>query len=64
MATVIRASSEPFIGNASQPEQDGTLSQIDGLLSDFLSGWSNWQIAVTILLVLITYDQCKLLGYS
>jgi C-22 sterol desaturase len=41
----------------SQFPENGSPGHFHGVLPAFLSGWSNWQIAFTILLVLITYDQ-------
>lgn len=60
MATVIEATSGVFVENATRLEQEGVSTQLHGLLSGYLSGWSKLQIAVTVLLLLVTYDQCML----
>ncbi|KAH6655556.1 cytochrome P450 [Truncatella angustata] len=61
MATVIEAIPERFVNNATHLKQDHTSSQLNGLLQGYFSGWSNLQVAVTILLVLVSYDQFRYL---
>ncbi|KAF2191370.1 cytochrome P450 [Zopfia rhizophila CBS 207.26] len=41
----------------SQAAQYGTSSQMDGLISYVIRGWPGWQVILTSLLVLMTYDQ-------
>lgn len=57
MATITTASVDVVKENVSQAIQNGTSSQTDGHFSDMLHGWSSWQIILTTLLVLMTYDQ-------
>jgi hypothetical protein len=59
MNTVTNGSVAPSIEDVSQRMNPTTLSQVGDLISQFFAGWSNWQIAVTILLTLVAYDQCK-----
>lgn len=58
MATVVSADPDAFVANATYTGQNGLMSQVEGLLSGYLGSWSKLQIAVTILLILISYDQC------
>ncbi|KAK7428018.1 C-22 sterol desaturase erg5b [Neonectria magnoliae] len=57
MATIIEGSFTSSVGNDTILEQHDTSSPVDGLLASYLSDWTNTQMAVTILLVLIAYDQ-------
>lgn len=41
----------------SQFSEHGGSEHFHGILPAFFSGWSNWQIIFTAILVLITYDQ-------
>lgn len=58
MATVIQGSITPSVGNDTILGQHGVSSQVDGLLASYLSDWTNTQMAVTVFLVLVAYDQC------
>lgn len=58
MAAVLETSADAFVANATRIEQDGLSSQVQHFLSSFFAGWSNLQIAVTVLLLLVSYDQC------
>ncbi|PWI67078.1 hypothetical protein PCL_04584 [Purpureocillium lilacinum] len=58
MATVVEANGHLAAGNGVPDlSHNGTQPQVDGLLSGYLSNWSGLQISITILLVLMTYDQ-------
>lgn len=58
MATVVEANGHLAAGNGvPDVSHNGTQPQVDGLLSGYLSNWSGLQISITILLVLMTYDQ-------
>lgn len=59
MATVVSADPDAFVANATYTGQNGLMSQVEGLLSGYLGSWSKLQIAVTILLILISYDQFR-----
>jgi hypothetical protein len=58
MASTIENSTAPSLGNRTLFAQHDTSGQVDGLLWRYLSGWSSLHIAITVLLILITYDQC------
>jgi hypothetical protein len=62
MATAVHTSPGPLTENATRLEQVESSNQVESLLSRYLSDWSYLQIAVTVLLVLVAYDQCTLLG--
>ncbi|KAI5458809.1 cytochrome P450 [Mariannaea sp. PMI_226] len=47
----------PSVDNGTQITQQPVPEQITGLISKYLSGWSNLQLAITIILILATYDQ-------
>ncbi|CAO2651658.1 Nn.00g042280.m01.CDS01 [Neocucurbitaria sp. VM-36] len=57
MATVVNASDRILQQHVPQATQNGSSSQMDSHFSDMLRGWSNWQIILTTLLALMTYDQ-------
>lgn len=57
MATVIEGSIMPSVENGTNLGQHGTTSQGNGLLSSYLSDLSGFQLFVTVLLMLIVYDQ-------
>ncbi|KAF3006115.1 hypothetical protein E8E14_002324 [Neopestalotiopsis sp. 37M] len=59
MAAVLETSPDAFVANATRIEQDGLSSQVQHFLSSFFAGWSNLQIAVTVLLLLVSYDQYR-----
>jgi hypothetical protein len=58
MATVIESSSAPFVENGTHLARDGISGQLDNLMSNYVSG-RGWQIAVTVFLMLVAYDQCR-----
>ncbi|KAK6076102.1 cytochrome P450 61 [Seiridium cupressi] len=55
----MRSGSEPFVENATSLGLGSTSNRTNGLLSEYLSRWGNLQIVITVLLVLITYDQFR-----
>lgn len=55
---VASASIPAVVKNGTEMALPGYSGVVVGLLSDYFSGWSYWQMAVTVLLVLMTYDQC------
>ncbi|KAK9415615.1 putative Zn(2)-C6 fungal-type domain-containing protein [Seiridium unicorne] len=55
----MRSGSEPFVENATSLGLGSTSNRTNGLLPEYLSRWSNLQIVITVLLVLITYDQFR-----
>lgn len=59
MATVIQGSVPPSIENGTLVAQNGISGQVDGIFS----GWSSLQMIATVLLILITYDQCTPVGH-
>ncbi|KAL5591651.1 hypothetical protein FOVSG1_010540 [Fusarium oxysporum f. sp. vasinfectum] len=60
MASIISPGDEAAVSNASLTFKDD-ISNGNGLLSSYLDGYSNTQILLTILVVLIAYDQCMYL---
>lgn len=64
MTAVVNADPDAFVANATFTGQDGLISQVEGLLTDYLGSWSKLQIAVTVLLILISYDQCMPTQYT
>lgn len=59
MATMNGSIAALFTTNATYLAQHGEFSRIEGLLLDYLSYWNGWQIAATISLILVAYDQGK-----
>lgn len=59
MASIFSPRDEASISNASLTLTD--ISKGNGLLTSYLNGYSNTQILLTILVVLIAYDQCMYL---
>ncbi|KAH6972525.1 cytochrome P450 [Ilyonectria sp. MPI-CAGE-AT-0026] len=57
MATVIEGSIMPSVENGTNLGQHGTTNQGNGLLSSYLSDLNGFQLFVTVLLMLIVYDQ-------
>lgn len=65
MATVIKSSIAPSVENGTNLAQHGASGEVYSVISDYLSGLSTLQIVVTVLLMLVAYDQCtswKVLG--
>ncbi|KAK7577326.1 hypothetical protein V3481_015873 [Fusarium oxysporum f. sp. vasinfectum] len=60
MASIVSPGDEAAVSNASLTFKDD-ISNSNGLLSSYLNGYSNTQILLTILVVLIAYDQCMYL---
>ncbi|KAF4447702.1 cytochrome P450 oxidoreductase [Fusarium austroafricanum] len=56
MASIITVRDEPLATNATFTPQDG-IAKVNGLLSTYFDGYSNTQIVLTILAVLVAYDQ-------
>lgn len=57
MATVIEGSIMPSVENGTNLGQHGTTSQGNGLLASYLADLSGFQLFVTVLFMLIVYDQ-------
>jgi len=57
MASIVEPSAAFSAENGTHVAQHGSFGGMEGVLPEFLSGLSGWQIAVTILFVLIAYDQ-------
>lgn len=57
MATIIESGLPATVEVFTNGTQNDVPSQANGILSAYLPS-SNWQIAVTALLILIAYDQC------
>lgn len=57
MASVVQQSEEPFLENRTFGAQHGASDQTDGYLSNIFAGQSSLSIAITILLILVAYDQ-------
>lgn len=55
MTAVVNADPDTLVANATYTGQNGLMSQVEGLL--YLGSWSKLQIVVTVLLILISYDQ-------
>jgi sterol 22-desaturase len=60
MASIVDSRDEAMVCNATFTPQDD-LSNKNGLLSRYLNGYSNTQLLLTILVVLVAYDQCMYL---
>jgi C-22 sterol desaturase len=60
MSSIISPRHEAAISNASSTLKED-ISNGNGLLSSYLNGYSKSQILLTILVVLIVYDQCMYL---
>jgi hypothetical protein len=58
MPTVIEGSIAPIVENGTHLAQYGVPGEVYNLASNYLSGWSTWQMVVTVLLMLVAYDQC------
>lgn len=61
MASSVEPSAVFSVENQTHPAGHGINGQVEGMLPSFLSGLSGWQVTVTILLILVAYDQCMLL---
>lgn len=61
MASTVEPSAVFSVENQTHPARHDINGQMEGVLPSFLSGLSGWQVIVTILLILVTYDQCMLL---
>jgi hypothetical protein len=48
---------EPLVKNATSLAHRGNSRWIDGLLLSCQSGWNGWQVAATVLIILVAYDQ-------
>lgn len=57
MSSIVKPSVGPLANNASFSTHANDLTRESGLLSTWLEGCSNTQIALTILAILIAYDQ-------
>lgn len=57
MATILESGIPATVQEITNDTQHGVSSKAGGVLSTYLPD-SNWQIAVTALLILIAYDQC------
>lgn len=57
MATILESGIPATVEVVTNGTQHGISSKASGVLSTYLPD-SNWQIAVTALLILIAYDQC------
>lgn len=62
MASIVQPSAVFSVGNGTHLAQHDNPGWVEGVLPTFFSELSGWQIAVTILLILIAYDQCMLPG--
>jgi hypothetical protein len=60
MASFVQHSEESLLENRTFEAQHGVSEKTDGFLSTLLAGKSTLSIAITILLVLVAYDQSKL----
>lgn len=58
MASIVEPSAVFSVGNGTNLAQHDSYGWVEGVLPTFLSELSGWQIAVTILFILIAYDQC------
>lgn len=58
MASVVNTLHDPLPNNATFVTDNGSLAKNNGLFSSYLDGYSNTQIVLTILAILIAYDQC------
>lgn len=59
MATILESAIPATVEVITNGTQNDVSSRASGILSAYVPG-SNWQIAVTTLLILIAYDQCTL----
>lgn len=59
MAAIVEGDFAPSIDNGTWTAHNGTTGKLDGFAARQLSELSGWQVAITILLVLVAYDQCK-----
>ena len=62
MSSIVEPSAVFSVENGTYQTQNDSYGGVGGVLPGFLSTLNGWQIAVTILLVLIAYDQCMLPG--
>ena len=60
MATIIEGSMPLSVESSTNATQHRASGLVESLWSSY-SATSNWQLAITALLVLVAYDQCKLL---
>lgn len=63
MATIIEGSMPISIEGTTNATQHDASGLVESLWSSY-SAASNWQIAVTTLLLVVFYDQCKLPPYN
>ncbi|KAM0189011.1 hypothetical protein ACHAPI_010277 [Fusarium lateritium] len=61
MASVVNTLHDPLPNNVTFIAENGGLAKDNGLLSGFLDGYSTTQIVLTILAILVAYDQCMYL---
>ncbi|KAJ4245030.1 C-22 sterol desaturase erg5b [Fusarium torreyae] len=61
MASVIETGADPLANNATYAAGNDDFTHENGLLSSYLNGYSNTQMFLTVLVVLIAYDQCMYL---
>jgi hypothetical protein len=57
MATMNESLVAPLDKNATSFAHRGNFRWIDGLLFSYQSGWNGWQVAATVLIILVAYDQ-------
>lgn len=62
MASIVEPSAVFTVENGTRLAQHDSYGWAEGVLPGFLAELSGWQIAVTILLILMAYDQCMLPG--
>jgi hypothetical protein len=60
MASIVQPSAAFSVENGTHLAQQDRYGWAEGVLPGFLSELNGWQIAITILLILIAYDQCML----
>lgn len=62
MVSIVEPSVVFTVENGTHLAQQDSYGWAEGVLPSFISGLSGWQMAVTILLILMAYDQCMLPG--